>query len=101
MFKRLTKKLLNILFQKSLPVPSKLELENLSEFRRAFSNLPTMEIKNLQASEIAWIKNMNRLKDLAMHQNPRKFFTMGCHRQYNVHCRRKVYVKRIKISQIS
>ena len=73
MFKRLTKKLLNILFQKSLPVPSKLELENLSEFRRSFSNLPTMEIKNVEASEIAWIKNMNRLKDLAMHQNPRKF----------------------------
>lgn len=73
MLKRMVKKLLQFVFDKPLPLPSSQEERFLSELRTVFRDLPVLETTNVPPSEAAWLSNMNRLRELALNQDPREF----------------------------
>jgi hypothetical protein len=73
MLNRIINKLSNILLYRRLPSPSRNEIANISELQDTFSNLPKMETVNASPSEQTWLSNINRLKELILKQNPRKF----------------------------
>jgi hypothetical protein len=74
MLKYIAKKLLNIIFNRPLPLPSSSERILLFELQDIFRKLPVMEIStDVQPSEAEWLNNVNRLRTLVLHQDPRNF----------------------------
>lgn len=73
MLEALAKRILGIVCNRSLPPPSKEEKALLSELTRAVSQLPVLETRDVSPSEVAWQRNANRLRELVLNQDPRKF----------------------------
>lgn len=73
MFKRIAKKLLSIALDCPLPPPSSDERAFLSELQTTCRELPVLETPNTLPSEMAWLNNMNRLRELVLNHDPRDF----------------------------
>ena len=73
MLKRMLKKMLNVVLDKPLPAPSSQEKEYLSDLQTTFRELPILETTNALPSEAAWLSKMNRLRELVLNRDPRKF----------------------------
>lgn len=73
MVKQLAFNLVSLFLGKPLPLLSTPEKEYLEELRREFREQPVLEPKGNAASEAAWVRNMNRLRQLVLERDPRKF----------------------------
>jgi len=73
MLKRIGEKLLHFALNKPLPLSSAQEEVFLSELQTTFRMFPVLETANVPSSEAAWLSNMNRLRELVLGQDPRKF----------------------------
>ena len=73
MFKRLVRKFLNVVLDKPLQTPSSQEQDYFSELQLAVRELPVLETANALPSEAAWLSNMNRLRELFLKRNPKRF----------------------------
>jgi len=71
--KQVIKKVLSLIFDESLPSLSVREKDCLCELQTAFRRMPVLEIGDASPSEAVWINNANRLRELVLHQDPRKF----------------------------
>jgi hypothetical protein len=73
MVKGMVKRLLDILLERPLPLPSRDEEAFLSELHTAFRELSVLDITKALPSETVWRSNMNRLRELVLNQDPREF----------------------------
>ncbi|MFZ5808323.1 MAG: hypothetical protein ACOY16_03490 [Chloroflexota bacterium] len=73
MLKSVVKKLLDVIFDKSLPSPTSAELAYLSELKTVFLELSISETTNLLPVEASWLSNANRLRELVLNHDPREF----------------------------
>jgi len=70
---RVIAKLLTIIFDKPLPPPSSTELEMVAELKSRFQKLPLIPVENMPPSEAEWAANMQRLRQLVLNDDPRRF----------------------------
>lgn len=73
MLRRMVKKLLNLFLDKPLPLPSSQEEGFLSELQTDVRELLVLETTNMPPSQAAWLSYTNRLRELVLNQDPRKF----------------------------
>jgi len=71
--KRILKRMLQTAYDRSLPPPSSDEMAFLSQLKAVFRELPEMDTTSVLPSEAAWFRNMNRLRELVLKQDPRNF----------------------------
>jgi len=65
--------LLSILLDRPLPQPSNSEKIFLSELQAIFREFSVLKTTKALPSETAWLRNMNRLRELVLNGNPREF----------------------------
>lgn len=73
MVKRIAYRLLSFILGRALPPLSSMEKDYIAELQREFRKQPILVSKNTVASEAAWAGNMNRLRELVLSHDPRKF----------------------------
>lgn len=72
MFEAIVERLLGIAFSGRRSLSSK-EKTALSELKTAFRELRVVETREALASEVAWLRNMTRLRALVLNRDPRRF----------------------------
>ena len=77
MLKRALRSLLDILFSKRLSAPTSAEQAALALLLAEFRDLPIVTIAEQSPSEAEWADNMNKLRDLVLREDPRKFLQWG------------------------
>lgn len=78
MFKRVVTKIFSTIataMQKPLPPPSVLEEESIAELQKTFRAMAVYETDGYTSSEAIWRSNMNRLKELVLNHDVRKFLS--------------------------
>jgi hypothetical protein len=70
---RVVARAIKIAHKRPLPPPTEAERQALAELRRTFSELPAVDVSHALASERAWLENMNRLRELVLKKDPRRF----------------------------
>lgn len=70
---RLLRKLFLVIYDKPIPPLAASEEAFLSELRKTFREAPVLEAGKKNSPQNIWIRNMNRLRELVLHQNPREF----------------------------
>ena len=73
MIKEIARFIINLVFYRRLEKPTHDEKKFVSELRDTFNKLEILETSDSQPSEAKWLSNMNRLKDLILKKDPRKF----------------------------
>src|SRR3989339_220912 len=73
MLKYIVETFLDLVFGKPLPVLSELEQKYLLELNNTFQNTPLLDTKNASPSESVWLANSNRLRELVLTGDPRRF----------------------------
>jgi len=73
MLKNLISKLVSVAFDKPLAPPTNREKELVSELKANFHGLSQLKMANLLPCEEAWLKNINRLRELVLNDDPREF----------------------------
>jgi hypothetical protein len=71
--KHIARKLLCAFQDRPLLPPSDREIELISQLKAAFIDIPERQTENVVPSEAKWGSYMNRLRDLVLTQDPRKF----------------------------
>jgi len=71
--RRIGRFLFSAIFDRPPNEPDENEKAALIELHAAFSRLPQMECNQCLPTESAWRENMNRVRDLVLHDNPREF----------------------------
>jgi len=70
---RVVAKLLTRIFYKPLVHPSSRELELVDELKNRFQDLSHPQDEDMPLSQAVWASNMNRLRELVLNDNPRRF----------------------------
>jgi hypothetical protein len=73
LYRRCADKLRMLMIDRPLPPPHDDELELVRELKALFAAFSPIEGVNASPSEAAWICNLNRLRELVINGNPRKF----------------------------
>ena len=66
-------KSLSALYDKPLASPTDREKQLVEELKTTFREFPILETANCPASEKEWYKNVNRLRELVLNNDPREF----------------------------
>ncbi len=70
---RVVAKLLTKIVDKPLASPSSRELELVSELKNRFQVLTSPQNEDMPSSQAVWERNMNRLRELVLNDDPRRF----------------------------
>jgi len=78
MIKKIFGKVYKTIFQRSLPpitlhTPSAIENELINDLRKKFHEISEDPLEKLEPAALSWANNMNRLRDLVLNNDPRKF----------------------------
>jgi len=73
MIKRILKRMIKTAYDRPLPPPSSDEMRFLSEIKAVFRGFPEMDTTSVLPSEASWFRNMNRLRELVLKEDPREF----------------------------
>ena len=73
MLKSVAKKMIRLVQDRALPIPTSNETAALSELQATFLKLPVLETTSVVPSEATWFGNMNRLRELVLNSDPREF----------------------------
>ena len=73
MFKQMAKKLSQSIIDKPLPPLSEGERIALAELQATFQELPVVGTEGALPTEAVWLTNMNRIRELVLHQDAREF----------------------------
>lgn len=70
---RITDRLWRVISDRLLPAPTEQERAHIAELRAAFRALPVKHVGETSPAEAECLKNANRLRELALHRDPRRF----------------------------
>ena len=73
MLDRLVARVLKEIHNRPLPPATDAERTALADLREAFRSIPVMNTVSALPSERAWLANMNRLRELVLTRDPRRF----------------------------